>query len=101
MSSSLGLNTASSLLLRFINVDTGFSKFKFPLSRFKRLIGFILLLPPPTVFEEAPDEVVVDESVLSKLPGNNIVVAERVVEIIDRVKASVIRTDSSKSNSCT
>ena len=100
MSSSLGLNTASSLLLRFINVDTGFSKF--PLSRFNRLIGFILLLPPPpTVFEEAPDEVVVDESVLSKLPGNNIVVAERVVEIIDRVKASVIRTDSSKSNSCT
>ena len=99
MSSSLGLNTASSLLLRFINVDTGFSKF--PLSRFRRLIGFILLLPPPTVFEEAPDEVVVDESVLSKLPGNNIVVAERVVEIIDRVSASVIRTDSSKSNSCT
>ena len=108
MSSSLGLNTASSLLLRFINVDTGFSNDKFPLSRFRRSIGFILPTPPPpppppppTVEEDAPDDEVVVVRVFSKLPGNNILVAERVVEIIDRVKASVIRTDSSKSNSCT
>ena len=107
MSSSLGLNTASNLLLRFINVDTGFSNDKFPLSRFNRLIEFILPTPlppppPPTaVVEDAPDDEVVVVSVLSKFPGNNIVVADNVVEIIDRVRASVIRTDSSKSNSCT